>query len=258
MSEARYSVIRYMPDPGRGENLNIGILLWEETSAEYRLRFDQRAIDRVVRENPHLERDSLLYIEPMLSEQLSSAVAPATGRIKIILDEQGGFPLNLSEPRFTSVDEDEEGMDTTVERLIKRVVRPRRRFAPAQRPIDEMARRLKPLLDDQAISRDYVFGGTKTGVHRSADFFANSGANVALDVVRLALKKADEIRLRADAEANKVFDVLEGESPVRDYVVYCQLNSAREFAGINQDARAIIEDRGARVLTDLGDAGGVI
>lgn len=125
MSEARYSVIRYMPDPGRGENLNIGILLWEEDSAEYRLSFEQKAIERVVKENPHLERDSLRYIEPMLNERLSSAVVPVTSRIKGILDHRSGFPLNFTEPRFTTVLEDENGLDDTLNRLLKRVVRPR-------------------------------------------------------------------------------------------------------------------------------------
>ena len=91
MSEAHYSVIRYIPDPSRGERLNIGILLWED-SADYRLELDQKAIERVIRENPRLERDSLLYIEPMLSEQLSSAITPVPARIKGILDRQSGSP----------------------------------------------------------------------------------------------------------------------------------------------------------------------
>jgi DUF3037 family protein len=257
MSEAHYSVIRYMPDPGRGENLNIGILLWEEDSAEYRLSFDQKAIDRVVKENPHLERDSLLYIEPMLHERLASAVAPATARIKAILDHQG-FPLNFTEPRFTTVLEDDDGLDDTLDRLVKRVVRPRRRYSPSKRPVEEMERKVKPLIQSRKVSRDYVLPGTKTGVRRSADFFANSGANVALDVVKLALKEADRIRERADAEAFKVADVLNGDTDVNKYFVYCQLHSAKEFADTNDDVRTIIEGQGARVLTDMDEAAEVL
>jgi hypothetical protein len=258
MTDARYSVIRYMPDPGRGENLNIGILLWEEESAEFRLRFDQKAIDRVVKENPHLERDSLLYIEPMLHERLSSAVAPVTARIKGLFEHQG-FPLNFTDPRFTTILEDDDGLDDTITRLVDRVVHPRRRWGKTtQRPIEQMERRIKPLLDSQKVSRDYILPATRTGVRRSADFFANSGANVALDVVKLALKEADRIRERADAEAFKIADVLNGSSGVNSYFVYCQVHTDQEFAGTNDDARTIIEGQGARVLTDMDEAAEVL
>jgi hypothetical protein len=258
MSNARYSVIRYMPDPGRGENLNIGILLWDEDSAEYRLRFDQKAIERVVKENPHLERDSLLYIEPMLHERLSSAVTPVTARIKGLLEHQG-FPLNFTDPRFTTVLADDEGLDDTVTRLVDRVVHPRRRWGKSSlRPVEQMERRIKPLLETEKVSRDYVLPSTRTGVRRSADFFANSGANVALDVVKLALKESRRIRERADAEAFKVSDILNGSSDVNSYFVYCQLHSAKEFAETNEDARTILEGQGARVLTDMDEAAEVL
>jgi hypothetical protein len=239
--------------------LNIGILLWEAESAEYRLNLDQKAIDRVIRENPRLERDSLLYVEPMLSEQLASAVTPATTRIQSILGKTTGFPLDLSEPRHTTITDDEDGLDQTLERLVKRVVRPKRRGGPrAARPLEVMERRLAGLIQQEAVSRNYFFGGTKSGVRRSADFFANSGANVALDVVHLAITKADDIRMRADAEANKVYDVLEGNSGVNGYVVYCEFGEDRELAETNDDARKVLEAQGAKVVSDPDDAAKVL
>lgn len=48
MTDAQYSVIRYIPDPGRGERLNIGILLWEDQSGEYRLELDEKAVEREI------------------------------------------------------------------------------------------------------------------------------------------------------------------------------------------------------------------
>lgn len=258
MSEATYCVVRYMPDPGRGENLNIGILLWEVDSAEYRLGFDQKAIDRIVSWNPHLERESLRYIEPMLNERLGSAIAPATARINAMIDHEGGFPLNFTEPRFTTVADDEDGLDATLERLLQRVVKPRQRRAPQDRPADQMARMISPLLKANKVSRNYAFGDTRTGVMRSADFFANSGANVALDIVKLALQRRNQIRERADAEAFKVSDVLGGDAPVNQYFVLCQLRPEPEYREANEEVHTIIEGQGATVLTDMNDAAGVL
>lgn len=259
MSDANYCVIRYMPDPGRGENLNIGILLWEPESAEFRLGFDQKAIERIVKWNPHLERESLRYIEPMLNERLSSAVAPATTRINELIEHEGGFPLNFTEPRFTTISDDEDGMDATLARLLGRVVSPRQRYAPrSTSPIDQLEKLLRPLLKARRVSRDYAFTDTGTGVKRSADFFANSGANVALDVMKLALKDAGQIRQRADAEAFKVSDVLKGTDSVNRYLVFCELRPEREYRQTNADVHTIIEGQGATVLTDMADAAGVL
>lgn len=258
MSKARYSVIRYVPDPGRGESLNIGILLWEEESAEYRLRVDQEAIDRVIRENPRLERDSLRYVEPMLREKLSSAVAPATSRIKGILDAVGGFPLDLSEARFTTVGPDEDGLDKTLDRLVDRVVHPKRRRGGGPNPLQAMDRQLASLIQEERVSRNHFFDQTKSGVRRSADFFANSGANVALDVVRLALQKADNIKLRADAEAFQVYDVLEASQEINQYLVYCDFGEEPELAETNEAAKQVIEAQGAKVVSDTEEAAKVI
>jgi ribosomal silencing factor RsfS len=259
MSEAHYSVIRYIPDPARGERLNIGILLWEEQSADFRLSLDEKAIERVIRENPRLELNSLLYVEPMLREQLASAVTPVTARIKTMLDKQGGFPLELADPLFTAVpsadelEEDEDGLDATLDRLVKRIVHPKRRGGAGHpSPKDQLATRLRPLINNQAVSRAYQVKA-KSGVPRHVDFFANSGANVALDVVQLAISKADEIRQRADAEAMKVIDLL-GGSDVNDYLVYCQFSDDRQLADVYGEARTVIEAQGARVLDDPDEA----
>jgi Protein of unknown function (DUF3037) len=252
MSDAQYSVLRYIPDPGRGERLNIGILLWEDQSGEYRLELDEKAIDRVIRENPRLERDSLLYIEPMLTEQLSSAMAPIPTRIKGLLDGQKGFPLDISEARFTTISEDEDGLDETLERLVKRVVRPKRRGYVHKSPAIEMSDRLKPLIRNQRVSRAYPVRA-KSGVERKIDFFANSGSNVALDVLQLAITKADEIRERADAKGMKVIDLLDGSS-VKDYLVYCHFADDRQLEDVYGEARTVIEAQGARVIDNADDA----
>src|SRR4051812_20292711 len=174
MSEASYSVIRYVPDPGRGERLNVGILLWDED--DFRVELDEKAVRRVVNQNPHLDSDALLYIRPMFTQRLSSAHVPIPTTVKRLLDGQRGFPIDLSEPRFTNVD-DEGGFDATVEWLTSRIVHPRSGGGGGGvTPTEIMERRLKPLLAREAVSRNHFFGRSKTGVRRKADFFANSGA----------------------------------------------------------------------------------
>lgn len=252
MSEAHYSVIRFIPDPARGERLNIGILLWDEDSGDYGLELDQKAIERVIRENPRLEHDSLLYIEPMLTEMLSSAVTPVPARIQTLLSKQTGFPLDVTEPRFTTIAQDEKGLDRTLERLVKRVVRPKRRTGGGNTPALEMETRLKPLVRKKAIARAYQVKA-KSGVDRHVDYFANSGANVALDVLQLALKEADKIRERADAKGMKVLDLLGGRE-VKDYLVFCRFADDRQLNDVNREARTVIEAQGARVLTNLDEA----
>jgi hypothetical protein len=250
---AQYSVIRYVPDPGRGESLNVGILVWDED--EFRLDVDEKAIARVIRENPRLERDSLFYVAPLLQQQLSSAVVPVSSQITNLLKGQRGFPIELSEPRFTKVDPtDEGGLDATLERLTHRVVTPRRRSTGRTTVRNTLERRLKPMIQAETVYRNHFFGETKTGVPRMADFFANSTNNVALDVVRLAVSRADEVRQRADAEAFKVYDVLEADSVVREYVVLCEFAPDKQLAETNEHARRVIETQGARVVTDIEDA----
>ncbi len=48
MIPARYSLIRYVPDAARDEELNVGIVAW--TERHLALEVDQRAVERVLRE----------------------------------------------------------------------------------------------------------------------------------------------------------------------------------------------------------------
>ena len=85
------------------------------------------------------------------------------------------------------------------------------------------------------------------------DFYANSRANVALDVVNLALVRADEIRLRADAEAFKIWDLL-ADGDLNEYLVYCEFPPDDKPEGLKQNATKIMESTGGRVTRDLDEA----
>ena len=144
----------------------------------------------------------------------------------------------------------------TLERLVKRIVRPKRRGYSHASPTDQMASLLKPLIRAQAVSRAYQVKA-KSGVDRHVDFFANSGNNVALDALQLAITKADDIREPADAKSMKVIDLLDGDK-VKDYVVYCHLSDDRQLEDVYGEARTVMEAQGARVLTNPDEAAKVL
>jgi hypothetical protein len=124
MSNARYSVIRYIPDLGRGESLNVGILLWDDEA--FAIELDEKAVERVIRENPRLERNALLYVAPLLRDRLSDDTLPVPERVNRMLDSQKGYPIDLTSPRFTTID-GARGWETELRRLTNRIVVPKRR-----------------------------------------------------------------------------------------------------------------------------------
>src|SRR5438128_1096878 len=127
MRPANYSVIRYIADPARNEPLNLGIIVW--TKEGFAAKIDENAVARVVRENPHLERDALLYVDGFIHQQLARTVPPFTkdGFLRVVA-EQAGFPVSFSEPRYTTLSgEGGQALEETLDRLLARIVRPGRR-----------------------------------------------------------------------------------------------------------------------------------
>src|SRR5438046_2208117 len=132
MKPALYSVIRYIADPARGEALNVGILLWD--SHRCHLSIDDAAVARVIRENPCLAPDALEYLASFLGEAFRTA-PPSEEAFASALWQLSAFPLVLTEPRFTTLAGDKPNdAKTTLERLVKRVVRPRRRQGGGPNP----------------------------------------------------------------------------------------------------------------------------
>ena len=127
MTPANYLVIKYNADPARGEEFNVGIIVW--TPNGYSVAIDQEAVGRVVRENPHLERDALLFVEPTVRQTLKRTVPPFSSEgVLRVIKEQSGFPIHFTEARHTTLESDSEvGIPASMDRLMNRVVRPRRR-----------------------------------------------------------------------------------------------------------------------------------
>jgi hypothetical protein len=251
MRNGHYSVIQYIADPARNEPLNIGAVVWDDR--EFRLRVDDQAVQRVIRDHPKLTRDALLYVQPMLQNELREACEYGIGQLTEALTTRKAFPVAFSEPRFTAID-DNAGLDANLDRLIGRVVRPKRRVGGTTfDPTVILDRRLRPLINQRLVYPAHVFERSRSGVPRSVDFFANSTANVAIDTVRLAVTKGAEIVHRADAEAFKVEDI-RIQNPGLEFVVYCHFSQEVDVQDANDRASKIIRSVGATVVTDIEDA----
>jgi hypothetical protein len=164
-----------------------------------------------------------------------------------------GFPVVVSEARMTTIGEDDHALTATLDRLVDRIVKPKRR--QGRGPINilqELERRLEPLIERHVVVANHVFERTRTGVPRRVDFFANSGANVAVDTLRLNLKRADEIRLRADAQAYKISDITEKQRGLT-YMVLATFGEDEDLIDANAQARKILVSTPARIVDDMDE-----
>ncbi len=253
MKTAHYAVVRYVADPARNEPVNVGIVLW--SGYESRIKFEPDALARVVRQNPHLTGDSLLYLEPFLKSKLAGdKLHNGSFDFDQWDREVNLFPVIVSKPLFTSVgDTSEEALDDEVESLLSRIVRPPKRSGGSHRsPTKDLARRWKPFLTTKRLVQNHVFQESRTGNPRTVNFFANSGANVAVDIVGLAVQRADEIQQRADAEAYKIEDVRARHEV--QFIVHCPVNWDEQYREVNEAAIRSIQSAGADVVTDIDEA----
>ncbi len=252
MSAGNYVVIRFTPDPGRSEALNVGIALWRQN--DFRVAFDDDATARVIRENPQLASDALRPLAAHVRAQLGEVQRAEGATFDHAVPTLLQFPLSVSDIRFAEVDESAPyGLDAAVDRLVARIVHPRRRRGGGRDVVKELAEELKVLLRNQAVGSNYLFPRSRSGIERSADYFVNHGSNVALDALKLSLRRADQILQRADAEAFKIWDIKQ-ENPGLEYYVFCDMAPDEEMAVVNDQARQILQSADAKVLMSIHDA----
>ncbi len=250
---ADYAVIRFVPDLARHEVFNLGLVAWN--TRDWVLRLDDEASKRIIRQNPHLASSIFSHLETELREKLASIdkIEPQT-----ILDtvRSLGLPqMTVGDPLFFAVPSASyKDLSTRVDDLVKRIITPRKIGGGSSEvlPVAELQAAFNKWIKEKRIQKAYFVQG-HTGVRRTVDFYINGGSNIALDGLKLNVKNADEIIGRADREANKVRDVL-GTDHVSRFIVYCRISEDKDLEQASTDARSIILDSGAAVVTVLDDA----
>lgn len=250
MIQAQYMLIRYIADPARNEALNVGIVAWSQYG--YQFGFDQEAAKRVVRGNPHLAKDAVTQVESYLHQLLANRATFDSKYLLTILASENRFPLEITEPRFTQVISDQpEALEATYERLLNNLVHPRHRVTSSHESrVHVLAKQLQPLIKQHRMTRNHTFAASKTGTQRTVDFYANSGINLALDVVRLKYANADRIIEAADHQAHKIEDVSAINKDVQ-WLVYCDFSPKETLIKVNESVRKIITSSGAEIKEDI-------
>jgi hypothetical protein len=248
---AEYALIKYVSDPARNEPRNVGIVLWDGETWE--LQIDRDAARRVATENPHLAPDAILVFEQALRYGLKQAEVRSRDDLTRILAQFNRLPVSITDLRVTTLDETivdpSQRRAQAIEALLKRLVRPRRRGGGSTTAEDILERLLKPWMRQGKVVRRYLIPQSRSGVPRSVDFFINGGRNVAIDALNLNLKRAREIVERADAEANKIRDVLEAGGGLR-FIVFYVPNPSSEMHEVTEQAVKILRAADVEATAD--------
>jgi hypothetical protein len=252
MMAGRYSLIRYIADPARGEAFNIGIIVW--TEADFQLSIDEWASRRAVRENPLLAKDALQGLESSIAARIRRSGGFSGEKLLASIQNHMWFPIVIADPEYVAVSNGADpasSIRATVDRLMDRMVR-RRTVPAAEQHVNEaqlLETKLWPLISRGVVKKNYEIEGSKSKYTRQVDFFANGDSAVGLDVLQL---KPTQRTLREfiDAEAFKIEDL---RYRVAHYIVLSEaLKSARE-----KDiayARHIIESVAGKLVLDTADA----
>jgi hypothetical protein len=255
MSEAQYSIIRCVPDPARGELFNVGVIVWSDTN--FRVAVDQVAARRAARQCPGLARDAFRSLQQYLESRLGRIATFGPDRMRDFIDNQAGLPFALGEPLNTRLDRNQnDPVADVLQKLMDRLVSPQASLddaLPAMQEIPPLEARLAPLLRNGRIQKDYEIRGGRSGLNRHIDYFANSAANVGMDLLALDRGGDETLLSKTDAEAYKIVDVLNSQK-VKGYYICCSFKSDSKHEGINEDLKGILESAGGKIITNIDDA----
>jgi hypothetical protein len=250
MTEGSYSLIRSIPDPIRGEVFNIGIIAWNDE--EYRIALNEDAAQRSVNQSPFLAKDAWVHYEQFFRDLLCPDGEFDREALNRFIAEPKGETLRLTKPAYVRLSDGPDAFNQRLDEIVKRLVRPVHRGGGSTTPVSELRSRLLRHLRSKAVHQNHAFSDTRSGVPRTCHFYANSGANIALDALRIDVSKASDAFERVDAEATKVADVLE-RNDLR-YVVYCRSAEDEHHHFVTDRARKVLHSFGAEVVTSAEEA----
>jgi hypothetical protein len=232
MTNSWYQVIRFNGDPVRNEPRNIGIVV---TSPEGPIaHFDELAKRRALRENPQLSDRFLTDLEDVVEQfliKLNGDPFP---------DEIWDGTLEFTEPRMVRIEpRDPKALEAAFDELMTRFVRPATRHAETSEPVHQRPEtyfnhRLASLVRRRLVTPGYEFQTDRAGIVRPVSYYANSGTNVVLDILQLAVERQQERELRTDAELVKIDDITRN-NPINQFIVYVHLSDDPKIAAESKD-----------------------
>jgi len=242
ITQGYYSVLKYRADSVRDETKNLGVIL---TSADGKICKVKHVSAGSLPEAVQPKSIVYSWLES-LDARCDAGISSA--ELETLSSELWDTLIVTSPKRTAVLNED---WNAALMSLWKSFAAPppgggRGNFVSA------LASRLRAEINSHVVYRDHALKSSTAGIPRRVDFFANSGANVGVDHLKLALKKEDEIWMRADAEANKVRDILES-NPVELYVL-CEFSQERTMQDVNRAARAILLKSNAKIVESVEDA----
>lgn len=267
-----YLLIRAVPDVGRGEFFNVGMVAWAD--GELFLELSDEAIQRAAK----VARDGLKDWKAIDIETHLKSVFQDGQRflenLELAVSRQRGYPISYSEPRRMSLrpkTPTARVFDEVVRRLFDELVTPpvktvigTNKSPGAPTPIQRLDQLLGSLNDTDKLKRSHALLGP-TGVEFRVNYFISSRFNVALDVID-PNQAVDEVRKEGFAEAYKVDQVIKSRSNIAEFYVLCDasriadrrsaVNLARNIA--IEDVQKALSGVGAKVLTETVVAAKVI
>lgn len=261
MKPARYSLIRYIPDLARDEPINVGIVAWTETEVFVQVSSD--ALERVVHHAPHFASDAFQgyedYLRAEVLREWPSCRHDLATSAEAHLRKCVRLPAVVTSSRFVGIEEGratDEALGLACAELVHRLVRPSRKSSSHRSIglVDSMKRELARLIDQKKIHAEYGFDNTRSGLRQTVDFYANSGTNVALDVLAIRSDAAiDSIMMRSSAEAAKIIDIRD-KSQVSEFLVYAPIDQRPNLAPHVDIVRRALSISECRILESKDEA----
>lgn len=236
MISSQFSVVKFVPDAARDEPINIGIVAWY--LGTYVLRLDPRSFPRVLSNAPNLEKDAFEFSEDLLRMRVDEAFRMISADLSEALHKSLEGPFRLSQPGELLLQETSESslryvLENEVDQLIERLVKPPKRSG---RDYSKGARALlrAAYLEEfptGSFQQEHDIRATRSGVHRTVDFYMNSDTHAAIDVIELNRNAKEEaVTKAADAMRAKCDDILSVYG-ANLFIAHLPLDQKPELAG---------------------------
>jgi hypothetical protein len=218
MSKGYYSVIRCIPDPARGELLNIGVVIW--ANKRFLVDVDRAAARRAAKETPGLSLDSFDSAAEMINARLLDLDPINKTTFEKMRKNHRGVPFLFSEPQFVNISGiGTDNLSESLERLMDRLIaahRPRSAIPASPPLVDLLEGNILPLIALGKVRARCPLVGRKTNHEYHVDFKAGS---TVLDILMLDVQDDEALMRRIGAEAYKIYDLTDGAAVANYYVL---------------------------------------